>query len=510
MAAAVAQVPLLLVHGGMPSVMEFVKQLPEETLIDVVLSRMPFLPRECPAESVTIEQCLATQRAICAALVNGAAAPAAAARTGTPPATPPSRPPSAPAVKGEPSPPPAPAPPRARPKVRAAPLRPAEAAQMQGAVIRRILAAPPTLNPGLRLRAVAKLAPAANTPEGQELLRGFRSLLASDMDAALELVILWLYTLFLRQCCKLPDPATPGADLPISAAAQAAGIDAAAIYLSALESVFQTLADTSSPTDRLATGERLPPLTKLISEVPLLPEGIVKRRLEHLFSISAAWGRVALATMRKLIQSKHALKPVMLSVAIQQMLHMRDPELQHAAMRMLTNQVRVRPLLPLPRRLNALKPPLRGMKDVQVPFVACLQVYLQLQPDEATALEDAAVKLVADFANEKAEPPADADELAAYNAQNARKAQTACQLFEMLCVKNARLLRRYWAVFLEETQDDDVKVPPATCCAPAPCFALACCEGCAFPSPFAEAHGCRASAGGDSGECGAHRPRPLC
>jgi hypothetical protein len=90
-----------------------------------------------------------------------------------------------------------------------------------------------------------------------------------------------------------------------------------------------------------------------------------------------------------------------------------------------------------------------------------MQVYLVLLRDEATALEDAAVKLIADFADHK--PPAptdpdDADMLVLYRRNVARDAASACELFKMLCAKRPSLLRRFCDVYLEDGQDPDVKV----------------------------------------------------
>ena len=364
----------------MSAVMDFVSALKQETLIDLIISRMAFLPDDSPAEGADLDQCREEQIKICRERlheieqlapvsepkVNGvpksstppaspprpvsaplqpAAQPAAPAAPAAPALEPAPKPAALPAtaVKREPTPPKQPSPPpppKPRPKLRAKPLSPADAAAVQGAAIARILGAPRTLAPRQRLLAVAKLAPAANSPEGQQLLLGFATLLQQDQQAALNLAVAWLYELFLRQCHTLHDPSLQGgrAASDTDESALAASTAAADVYLSALESVFESLISKCAAEDRLPTS-KLPPATMLVMEVPVLPERLVVNRLDQMCRISPLWGKVALLTMRELIKSKHALKPVMLRMAIDQLMKMKDPELKSVTMRMLANQV---------------------------------------------------------------------------------------------------------------------------------------------------------------------------
>lgn len=338
-----AQVPKLLCRAGLPGVLEFIGRLDSDTLIELVLSRMAYLPAHSPPADATIKVFLDAQIAACKRHVEATAPAPAPAPT---PAAIASAPAAAPEVKPEPvaailepTPPPSPPAARPRPRVRVPQLSAPECEALRGAAIRRILAAPATLAPTQRLRTVAKLAPAANSPEGQELLRGFTALLATDQEAALELAISWLYSLFLNQCRHLQDPARPGHERATTDAQQMASVEAAQLYLSALESAFETLYRACGAADRMPVS-RLPPVTVLITQVPLLPEGVVRRSLEFLCRLSPAWGKVALLTMRELIKSKHTLKPVMLQLAIEQLLRMRDAELRSGTMRMLANQAR--------------------------------------------------------------------------------------------------------------------------------------------------------------------------
>lgn len=83
-----------------------------------------------------------------------------------------------------------------------------------------------------------------------------------------------------------------------------------------------------------------------------------------------------------------------------------------------------------------------------------------LLPEEATALEDAAVKLISDFAEHKPAAPTDPDDaelLARYRRDMARSAEGVAELFKMLCAKRPQLLHRFCNVYLEEGQDPDVK-----------------------------------------------------
>jgi hypothetical protein len=350
---AAAQVPKLLSQAGLPGVLEFVSQLDVDILIELVLSRMAYLPADSPPADATTQSCLDRQVSICRAHVAATNIKAEHTKTSSePPAPVPSVPSSLAHSSGplpkqgsvpkiEPAPAPArlpSPPPRPRPKLQVLLLPPAEMDALRGGTIRRILSAPRTFASVQRLRMVAKLAPAANTPEGQELLRGFTSLLGNDQEAALELVLSWLFALFRNQCCKLLDPDHTGVERELSDIEKSNSIDASHVYLSALESVFETLCRASHAEDRMPSN-RLPPVTTLVTEVPLLPEGVVRRGLEFLCRLSPQWGKVALLTMRELIKSKHKLKHIMLQLAIEQLLRMRDPDLRSGTMRMLANQV---------------------------------------------------------------------------------------------------------------------------------------------------------------------------
>ena len=186
---------------------------------------------------------------------------------------------------------------------------------------------------------VSKLAPAAHTPEGRELLYGFKDLIKEDVAAALNLATTWLYHLFIRQCTRLP----PNIPEP-SERTRSAGTEAATVYLSGLESVLSTLCDHTSARDRTPSdGMKLPPIAVLLTQAPLLPEGIARKRLEWLCTRGSDWGKVALMTMRELIKSKHALKPVVLQLSIKQLLRMQDGDLKASTVRMLANQVRMPP-----------------------------------------------------------------------------------------------------------------------------------------------------------------------
>lgn len=96
-----------------------------------------------------------------------------------------------------------------------------------------------------------------------------------------------------------------------------------------------------------------------------------------------------------------------------------------------------------------------------------------LLPEEAKALEDAAVKLISDFAEHKPAAPTDPDDaelLVRYQRDMARGAEAVCELFKMLCAKRPQLLRRFCEVFLEEGQDADIKARVRCLCSP--CLAV--------------------------------------
>lgn len=99
-------------------------------------------------------------------------------------------------------------------------------------------------------------------------------------------------------------------------------------------------------------------------------------------------------------------------------------------------------------------------------------MYPVLLGEEMLALEDAAVKLITDFVDQKPGPPEDDTEPAAavrYKAAMAQAAANACELLAVLCTKRPPLVERLWEVFAEAGQDEDVKV----CCR--------CCSRCATP-----------------------------
>jgi hypothetical protein len=349
---AAAQVPKLLGQAGLPGVQEFANCLDADILIELVLSRMAYLPAESPPAEATAQSYLERQVAICQAHFDTTSIKSEADNLPRPPLASalsvPSLPEPAPLHEQEPLPKdePAPAPtrlpsssPRSSPKLHVPLLPASEIDKLRGGTIRRILSAPRTFAAVQRLRMVAKLAPAANTPEGQQLLQGFTSLLETDKEAALELVLSWLFALFRNQCCKLYDPNHGDAERELSEVEKSNSFDASHVYLSALESVLETLFRASQAEERMQSN-RLPPITTLITEVPLLPEGVVRRRLEFLCRLSSPWGKVALLTMRELIKSKHKLKHTMLQLAIEQLLRMRDADLRSGTMRMLANQVR--------------------------------------------------------------------------------------------------------------------------------------------------------------------------
>lgn len=330
----------LFATTGMPGVVNFVHKIDVDVLIELVISRMANFPSSSPPDSMTTAELLTVQQAACAkALQLPAPAPAAVKREPeAQPATIPTLPPiPAPKPEPKPAPPPVAPPPRPPPKLRVTPLSAEDRLFIQESTIRNILQAPPTLDPALRTAMVAKLAPAAHSPEGRELLCGFKNLIKVDVTAALDLVITWLYHLFIRQCTQLP------ADVPEpSERTRAAGTEAATVYLSGLESVLSTLCDHTDAKDR-TPGRRLPPITVLLTEAPLLPEGIARKRLEWLCTRGSDWGKVALLTMRELIKSKHSLKPVVLQLSIKQLLRMQDGDLKGKTVRMLANQVRSSP-----------------------------------------------------------------------------------------------------------------------------------------------------------------------
>lgn len=81
--------------------------------------------------------------------------------------------------------------------------------------------------------------------------------------------------------------------------------------------------------------------------------------------------------------------------------------------------------------------------------------------EEMRALEDAAVKLITDFVDQKPEAPEDDTDPAAvgrYHAAMAQAAANACELLAVLCTKRPPLVERLWEVFAEAGQDEDVKV----------------------------------------------------
>ena len=187
-------------------------------------------------------------------------------------------------------------------------------------------------------------------------------------------------------------------------------VDAASAYLSALESVISSVCDVTKADDRIGP-KRLPPITVLLAEVPLLLEGGLVRRLTWLCDRSPAWGKVALLTMRELIMSKHTRKRVLLSLAISQLLEMQNADLQQSTVRMLANQV-----------------------------------YPGLQPDEQQGVEDAAVRLIADYQPEV--PGRGMEETPEFIAHRLRLCSNACQLLTSLCTKRSALLGRFCEVYM--------------------------------------------------------------
>lgn len=344
-------------RSGISAVSHFVDKLDGNVLVEVIISRMIHLPSEPPPDHLTPEGCLKLQLDRCSALLGEKVGPqvsAIATQAPAPVAATPAADQAAPQVKLEEqkalqepvasvaAPPRVVTPPKPqrapRPNIHAVMPPRDERMLVQQLAVRRILKAPHTLAPALRTAMAAKLAPAADSPEGHELLRCFKELLSTDKRAALDLVLSWLFVLFTRQCARVP----PSCPQPTQAALDAS-TKASTIYLSGLESVLRTLLENCTAEDRLPSKGRekgLPPVTVLLGEVPLLPEHLAKKRLEWMFALAGTnWGKVALFTMRELIKSKHVLKPVMLQLAIKQLLIMRDGELKDQAIKMLANQV---------------------------------------------------------------------------------------------------------------------------------------------------------------------------
>ena len=347
---AAEHIPRLLAQAGMSAVTNFVDKLDVNVLVEVIISRMVHLPSEGPPDHLTPEACLKLQLERCAAALGSTVVKLE-------PVTPPASPPAAQAapqpqpglpaqLAAEPAaPPPRPATPQkpqraVRPKIRTTGCLQPQRILLQQHAIRRILKAPQTLTPELRIAMASKLAPQPNSPEGHELLTCFKQLLREDQHrTALDLVTSWLFVPFTRQVKCVP----PNCPEPSQQALDRT-TEASNIYLSALESVVQVLIEGCTAEDRLPpTGREkvgLPPVAVLMGEVPLLPEHLARKRLEHMFALSgSSWGKVALFTMRELIRSKHVLKPVMLQLAIKQVLIMRNGDLKDKAIKMLANQV---------------------------------------------------------------------------------------------------------------------------------------------------------------------------
>lgn len=329
----------LFATTGMRGVVNFVHKIDVDVLIELVISRMANLPSSSPPDTMTTDELLTLQQAACAKTLNlpGPGSIPSHQPVKSEPTPPASTDTPAPAVTPPPELKPAPAPVappvRPPPKLRVPELTADDRQFIQESTIRNILRAPRTLDPALRTAMVAKLAPAAHSPEGRELLFGFKSLIKTDVTAALDLAITWLYHLFIRQCTRLPQNVPEPSERT-----RAAGTEAATVYLSGLESVLSTLCDHTDAKDRTPT-RKLPPITVLLTEAPLLPEGIARKRLEWLCTRGSDWGKVALLTMRELIKSKHSLKPVVLQLSIKQLLRMQDGDLKGKTVRMLANQV---------------------------------------------------------------------------------------------------------------------------------------------------------------------------
>lgn len=101
-----------------------------------------------------------------------------------------------------------------------------------------------------------------------------------------------------------------------------------------------------------------------------------------------------------------------------------------------------------------------------------LQVYPVLSTEEASSVDDAAVKLLMDWVDHRPEMPEDPAIHAQYRKDMSRGANHACKLLEALCTKRTALIERLWSLYLEEDQDEFVK---ACCCEYMcfqPCYAL--------------------------------------
>ena len=98
-----------------------------------------------------------------------------------------------------------------------------------------------------------------------------------------------------------------------------------------------------------------------------------------------------------------------------------------------------------------------------------MQVYPVLSTEEASSVDDAAVKLLMDWVDHRPALPEDPAIHAQYKKDMARGADHACKLLEALCTKRTALIERLWSLYLEEGQDEFVK---ACSSEPQPCYAL--------------------------------------
>lgn len=98
-----------------------------------------------------------------------------------------------------------------------------------------------------------------------------------------------------------------------------------------------------------------------------------------------------------------------------------------------------------------------------------LQVYPVLNAEEATSVDDAAVKLLLDFIDHRPTQPEDPEFYEQYRKNMTQAADNACKLLEALCTKRTSLIERLWSLYLEKDQDEFVK---ACCFELQPCCVL--------------------------------------
>jgi hypothetical protein len=90
-----------------------------------------------------------------------------------------------------------------------------------------------------------------------------------------------------------------------------------------------------------------------------------------------------------------------------------------------------------------------------------LQAYPVLNADEAEAVENAAVKLLQDFVDQRPPMPDDPELHDMFERDMAKAAENACKLLTALCTKRTSLVERLWSLYLEHHRDPYVKVSPA-------------------------------------------------